>query len=60
MMHEVTTISDVCFYSSGLIMSIQTKMPVKRHSKFELSGDHIGIFPVFKASGKILKIGLAV
>ena len=32
----------------------------KRHSKFELRGDQIGIFPVFKPSGKILKIGLAV
>ena len=32
----------------------------KRHSKFELHGDQIGIFPVFKPLGKILKIGLAV
>ena len=32
----------------------------KRHSKFELRGDQIGIFAVFKPSGKILKIGLAV
>ena len=32
----------------------------KRHFKFELRGDQIGIFPVFKPSGKILKIGLAV
>ena len=32
----------------------------KRHFKFELRGDQIGIFPVFKPLGKILKIGLAV
>ena len=32
----------------------------KRHSKFELRGDQIGIFSVFKSSEKILKIGLAV
>ena len=60
MMHEVTTISHVCFYSSVLITSIQTKTPAKRHSKFELRGDQIGIFPVFKPSEKILKIGVAV
>ena len=30
------------------------------HFKFELCGDHIGILQVFKASGKIVKIGLAV
>ena len=32
----------------------------KRHSNFELRGDQIGIFPVFKPSEKIVKIGLAV
>ena len=32
----------------------------KRHFKFELHGDQIGIFPVFKPLGKILKIGVAV
>ena len=32
----------------------------KRHSKFELRGDQIGIFPVFKPLGKILKIGISV
>ena len=32
----------------------------KRHFKFELHGDQIGIFPVFKPSEKLLKIGLAV
>ena len=32
----------------------------KRHLRFELRGDQIGIFPVFKPSEKILKIGLAV
>ena len=32
----------------------------KRHFKFGPRGDHIGILQVFKASEKILKIGLAV
>ena len=32
----------------------------KRHSKFELRGDHIGILRVFKPSENILKIGIAV
>ena len=32
----------------------------KRHFKFELCGDQIGIFLVFKPLEKILKIGLAV
>ena len=34
--------------------------PKEAHFKFELLGDQIGIFPVFKPSGKIVKIGLAV
>ena len=32
----------------------------KRHVRFGLRGDQIGIFGVFKPSGKILKIGLAI
>ena len=36
------------------------RLPKEAHFKFELRGDQIGIFPVFKPSGKILKIGLPV
>ena len=32
----------------------------KRHFKFELYGDQIGIFPVFKPSEKILKIRIGI
>ena len=32
----------------------------KRYLRFKLRGDQIGIFPVFKPSEKLLKIGLAV
>ena len=48
------TISNVRFYS---VLDAMLHAREKRHLKFELSGDHIGIFRVFIPSGKILKIG---
>ena len=48
-------------FTQGLhALLIRQDVREKRHSKFELRGDQIGIFPVFKPSGKILKIGVAV
>ena len=52
------TISYVRFYS---VCACTGRCPPKEaHFKFELRGDQIGIFPVFKPSRKIVKIGLAV
>ena len=52
------TISYVHFYS---VCAHTGRCPPKEaHFKFELHGDQIGIFPVFKPLGKILKIGVAV
>ena len=48
-------------FTQGLhALVIRQEAREKRHSKFELRGDQIGIFPVFKPSGKIVKIRLAV
>ena len=52
------TISYVCFYS--VCAHIGRCPPKEAHFKFELRGDQIGIFPVFKPSGKILKIRVAI
>ena len=49
------TISYVHFYS---VCARTGRRPRKEaHFKLELRGDQIGIFPVFKPSGKIVKIG---
>ena len=57
MRHEVTTISYIRFYSK---VHAYEDAHEKRHFKFRLHGDQIGIFPVFKPLEKILKIGLAI
>ena len=60
MSHEVALLRTKGLYIFTQCAHTGRCPPKEPHFKFGLHGDQIGIFPVFKPSGKIVKIGLAV